>query len=133
MIVCMKAMTPTEFFWSRVEKTSGCWIWLGAKTTKDYGYVNKGDDGKRIYAHRFSYELHYGKIPDGLVIDHDPCGRHDCVNPAHLNAVTQPANTRRERLARTTCSRGHPWDEANTYRRPDKGTRQCRACARTPK
>ena len=68
-------------FWSKVRKTEGCWIWNGAIQNSGYGcfWVN----GVSLKAHRLSYELEKGKIPDGLVIDH-LCRNRRCVNPRHL-------------------------------------------------
>ncbi len=70
---------------------TGCWHWTGAKTDKGYGrfYLN----GNK-HAHRISYELLIGPIPNGLVIDH-LCRNPSCVNPAHLEPVTHVENVKR--------------------------------------
>ena len=82
----------TLSFWSRVEFTTKCWNWIGNKNPKGYGrfYLK----GIKILAHRQSYELYNGIIPEGLQIDH-LCRDHSCVNPAHLEAVTQQENIKR--------------------------------------
>ena len=84
----------TPRFWAKVEKTSdinACWNWLGAKT-KGYGNFSYGGrGGKTVRAHRFSYILINGPIPDGLALDH-LCRNTLCVNPAHLEAVTDRVN-----------------------------------------
>lgn len=82
---------------------SGCWLWIGALTPNGYPQLRLGD-GHLCLAHRFSYELVNGAIPDGLQVDHtchgaDPscpggfsCVHRRCVNPTHLEAVTGSIN-----------------------------------------
>lgn len=114
-------------FWAKVKKTDTCWLWIGAPKTGRYGQVNRG--GKPKLAHRLSYEDAHGPIPDGMQIHHT-CRVTKCVNPAHLEAVTPKGNMAQARWALTeTCPHGHPYDEANTYPRPDggRGCRRCRA------
>lgn len=84
-------------FWSYVSKKGhgGCWRWTGAHMGN--GYASFSAPG-HVLAHRYSYELNVGPIPAGLTIDHvhaKGCRHHDCVNPAHLEAVTQAENNRR--------------------------------------
>lgn len=109
----------------------GCWIWTGCLVTKKrYGRIRFG--GRTDYTHRASYEIFVGPIPDGLEIDH-LCRVHECVNPAHLEAVTRRTNTLRgagpsaQNARKTVCLHGHPFTEANTYLRPGGG-RSCRRC-----
>jgi hypothetical protein len=64
-----------------VDPISGCWIWTGARSEQAYGYLTI--DGKEVKAHRYSYELHKGPIPDGLDVLHS-CDNPPCVNPDHL-------------------------------------------------
>ncbi len=104
----------------------GCWQWTGAIDTTGYGRFG-ASPGVVVGAHRWSYEHHVGPIPDGYQIDH-LCRNRACVNPAHLEAVTQQENIKRQAAVRTTCPSGHPWDEANT--RWYRGYRRCRACDR---
>ena len=103
-----------------------CWRWLGSKHGKGYGHYRL--DGSITKAHRVSYELLKGPIPDGLQMDH-LCRQHTCVNPAHCEAVTSGENTRRGdtipgRFARAThCKRGHALTPENLY-----AWAKCRCC-----
>lgn len=80
--------TPEERFWFYVEKGPDCWGWTG-HTSSGYGVVT-GHRGQ-VKAHRFSYELHCGPIPDGLHVLHE-CDNPPCCNPAHLFLGTQIDN-----------------------------------------
>lgn len=84
--------TPEQRFWAFVEKTETCWLWTGG-TNEGYGVLWL--NGKNVKAHRFAYELLVGPIPDGLVLDHvvaRGCQWRHCVNPAHLEPVTERVN-----------------------------------------
>jgi hypothetical protein len=111
----------------------GCWIWTGARQSKGYGNAYSTATGVRL-AHRLTYELLVGPIPDGLELDHLCRVRH-CVNPAHLEPVTHCENVLRgesptaKNAPRIKCINGHPFDAQNTRRVPG-GARRCRACAR---
>lgn len=132
-------------FLAKVNKTDGCWLWTARISKDGYGRINV--DGAPRNAHRVAYELFVGPIPPGHQIDHlchtddetcpggDDCLHRRCVNPAHLEPVTGPENNRRSSSPtavngrKTECSKGHRYDEANTYVRPD-GYRDCRECRR---
>ena len=109
---------------------TGCWHWMGSKFPTGYGRFKVG--GKVCYAHRFSYELFVGPIPDGLSIDH-LCRNHPCVNPGHLEPVTHRVNVLRgcaptaHNAAKTHCPKGHAYDLFNTYVNR-QGGRSCKAC-----
>lgn len=127
---------PSVLFWAKVDKTKGCWLWTAAKTWNGYGVfrLSPSSSGQRrmAYAHRWAYEHLVGPIPNGLTLDH-LCMERACVNPAHLEPITNAENNRRgnslsARNARKThCVNGHEFTDQNTYRRPD-GDRDCRTC-----
>ena len=112
------------------EPFSGCWLWMGGGTR--YGHFAIDETDKQN-AHRVSWKLFRGPIPDGLVIDH-LCKNIVCVNPRHLEPVTQQVNVdrstvaasaRRRQAAKTCCAQGHPFDGRNK-----RGTRTCSICRR---
>ncbi|MGW3711430.1 HNH endonuclease signature motif containing protein [Streptomyces albogriseolus] len=128
----------------------GCVVWTGGVNKKNYGITSvmaAPRKQRRLYAHRAAYELFIGPIPEGMQVDHlchnrdaecpggDTCRHRRCINPHHLEAVSPQENQRRSprtfpslQGARSTCVNGHPFDEVNTYIRPDTGGRQCKQC-----
>lgn len=80
--------------WAKVEESpSGCWLWTGRISINGYGRVDL-PHRRRMPAHRWTYEYVVGKIPEGLQLDH-LCYVRRCVNPAHLEPVTNRENHRR--------------------------------------
>ena len=113
---------------SRITVVDGCWEWGAGKQSRGYGMCWNGE--KAVLAHRFSFEVHKGEIPEGLVIDH-LCRNRSCVNPDHLEAVSQRENVRRGnsprlRAAQTHCKRGHEYTPENTH--SWGGSRACKSC-----
>jgi len=122
-----------ERFWAKVVKADGCWKWLGAKT-QGYGNLAKGRRGEGITrAPRLSYQIHFGEIPEGMVVRHK-CDNPECTNPSHLELGTRAENSadmvarrRHFRHNQTHCKNGHEFTPENT--KLDKaGGRECRTC-----
>lgn len=137
----------TARFWSKVDQSGACWLWTGA-TTHGYGVARV--DGRNVGAHRVSYELAHGPIPQDMQVDHvchnndlgcvvaAQCQHRACVRPDHLRLATNRDNTiagrvreihRRRFAAMTTCVRGHALSGEN-IRLTKEGFRQCRLCER---
>lgn len=115
------------------EPMSGCWLWTGS--VNQAGYAQRQYKGRVCLYHRVVYEVAYGPIPIGYVIDHK-CGTRSCVNPAHLQAVTRGRNIwlgfhrdgRRTKPRKEFCKRGlHKMEGSNVI---DCNGRTCRACKR---
>jgi hypothetical protein len=129
--------TPTlsDRFWAKVNKTDGCWIWTAAKQPLGYGSLGPTYQERR--AHRFSWLLANGPIPEGAWVLHR-CDNPSCVRPDHLFLGDSRANVldmhakgrdRNGNESLTHCLRGHEFNEQNT-RVTKGGGRSCRVCMR---
>lgn len=80
----------SDRFWPHVEKSEGCWMWTASTWSFGHGRMSAGG-GRDTGAHRVSWEIHYGPIPDGLQVLHR-CDNPSCVRPDHLFLGTHTDN-----------------------------------------
>lgn len=120
-------------FWNYVDKSGECWEWQGTRD-RGYGRCFVGRPKRYSPAHRVAYELAVGPIPEGLTLDH-LCRNPGCVNPAHLEPVTNRENILRgvgitaQRARQTHCKRGHLLEGDNLLSAARRHQwRACRTC-----
>lgn len=130
-------ISPEVRFWSYVDiMPSGCWEWVGSRLSKRYRYGRMHVGKSLVLAHRFSWTISRGAIPDGLDVLHK-CNNAPCVNPDHLYLGTNFENQRDRVLAespfrcgssvKTHCPRGHPYSGDN-LKITANGNRKCKIC-----
>ena len=105
------ATPPHLRFWDKVEQSDDCWRWLGAKCSYGYGVISIGPkiNNRLVKAHRISYEIHYGSIPDGFSVCHS-CDNPECTNPSHLFAAPH-----RENMLDMVAKRRHAFGSRNGH------------------
>lgn len=114
------SVVPPEIrFAKKVYKTSSCWVWTGARNRKGYGVFSLWPNGNRT-AHRYSWELANGPIPNGMFVCHK-CDTPHCVNPDHLFLGTPRDNTH-DMIAKGRHSRGE--EHGESVRNAKKGNRK---------
>lgn len=148
--VALSGFDPVKVLMAKVEKTTeGCWLYTGYLDRDGYVQLRRG--GRPIRGHRFAYELFVGPIPEGMQIDHvchnrDAtcndgvfCRHRRCLNPAHLEPVTNTQNTYRSKSVtginsrKTHCIHGHAFVGDNIIWRSPRSPggrprRNCKAC-----
>jgi hypothetical protein len=133
---CTKNPATPDTIFSRitVDESTGCWNWTQALDSHGYGVL--GYRYRVEKAHRFAYEIFVGPIPEGLTLDH-LCRNTRCVNPEHLEPVTQGENVLRGvgfaavNARKTHCIHGHPLEGDNLGLQGPNGTyRYCLTCRR---
>ena len=133
-----KRVPPAERFAAKTVRTaSGCIDWTASVNNKGYATFTVAP-GRTVVAHRYAYEVHVGPIPAGMVLDH-LCRNRACVNPDHMEPVTQSENLLRAvgmgraNARKTHCPAGHPYSGDNLYLAPSRPNRMCRTCRRVSK
>lgn len=106
---------PEERFWRFVTKGADdeCWLFRARGNARYGRFQLQGRGGKHVGAHRFSYEMHHGPIPDGMVVMHK-CDTPLCVNPGHLTVGTPKQNTR-DMICKNRHARVAPKGEASPW------------------
>ena len=105
-------------FWSKVQKAGKdeCWLWTASVAGKGYGQIKLPQTRRQMYAHRLSYELHNGPVPEGMMVLHK-CDTPRCVNPSHLFLGMGADN-----LADMASKKRHLYGERNTEHRLKEAT-----------
>lgn len=124
---------PIARFWQYVNRTDGCWLWIGGHEGNGYGTFSiMGKKHGPVTAHTFAYWLSGKVLRKGFTLDHT-CHNRSCVRIDHLEEVTNTENILRgegltaQNSRKTHCKRGHPLSGDNLRINP-AGYRQCRAC-----
>ena len=105
-------------FWGLVDKTAGCWLWVGYVNNCGYGRLRPAHSQPKVGAHRLSWELTNGPIPDRMCVLHK-CDNPACVNPEHLFLGTVQDNVNDMRQKGRDNYTGRPKGSRNKRRNAD--------------
>lgn len=130
---CPRAIEGRLLSYISIDPSTECWSWTGHVTNGGYGQVKVA--GEMRLAHRAAYALWRGPLTPSLTIDH-LCRNTRCINPQHLEEVTQRENILRgtgvaaQNIRKTACPQGHPYAGENlrSYRYSGRMIRACRTC-----
>lgn len=124
----VRLMEHVEF-----ELNTGCWLWSAGQQARGYGAINvRSHRGNRVVrVHRFSWEVHHGPIPEGIVVCHK-CDTPTCCNPAHLFLGTMGDNMRdMVKKGRRPTYASHRGDQSACARLNDEAVLDIRRAERT--
>lgn len=110
-------------FWEKVQKTDGCWVWLGCIKSNGYGSF------EGVPAHRFAYALKFGEVPRGRPLHHT-CKIRCCVNWDHLQLMDSASEHAKMERRKACCPKGHPYIPGSFYVRKDGSRGSCKECKR---
>ncbi len=124
-----RGLPEEERFWMSVDATGPCWLWTGARTKAGYGNFRRSKGGPISTCHRYVWETLVGPLEPGIQLDHLCRVRH-CVNPDHLEPVTNRVNVLRGMSPSAVtyrtgfCRNGHDMTDVYDY----GNGRACRPC-----
>jgi hypothetical protein len=121
-----RGTTAADRFWANVDRSGDCWRWTGhIGRNNRYGMLRV--NGRSVKAHRFSWELHFGPVPSGLVVRHR-CDNPVCVRPEHLQLGTQADNVH-DAIERGRFQRARDWHGRFNAERAERRTPDSRTAA----
>lgn len=99
----LRSRNPEATLEAKTVRIGRCLVWMGSASKKGYGRMSV--NGKSMYVHRYAYELAYGPVPQGMLVDHR-CHNKICVEPSHLRAITTMQNNQNRAGAQANSTTG---------------------------